>query len=112
MKKMMQSIGSMVLAGFLMLPSLLSCVASVTPHENFKSLMSHNVGSALDNPNVVGSTNPAYLMESKLLPNGNIENKYRGRDTCRIFFEFNPKTRIIVGWRYEGSDRDCVISPV
>lgn len=100
-----------IVALLLTLISLLSCISSVTPHENFKSLMAHNVSSSIDSPNVVGSTLSKYLMESKSLPNGNIENKYSGRGTCRTFFEFNPETRIIVGWHYEGTEQDCIIVP-
>lgn len=94
----------------LLLITSTSC-SSLTPHENFKSLMAHNVGSTIDDPNVIGSTLPKHLMESKTLPSGNIENKYKGRRTCRKFFEFDPKTRVIVGWHFEGSEEDCVIVP-
>lgn len=100
------------LAVVLLLMSLSACISSVTPHENFKSLMAHNVGSSIDNPNVAGSTYYKSLVGSNSLPNGNIENKYRDRGTCRYFFEFDPETRIIVSWRFEGSEKDCVIAPV
>jgi hypothetical protein len=43
--------------------------------------------------------------------NGNIENEYRFRGTCRYFYEIEPKTGRIVGWRFEGSERDCEIIP-
>lgn len=105
----MRNIGGMILAGCLLLPSLASC-SSVTPHENFRGHMSHNVGKSIDDPN----TNwviPKYLIDSKTLPNGNIENGYRFRGTCRYFFEFDPNTRRIVGWRFEGSEGDCIINP-
>lgn len=94
----------------LMLISVSSC-SSMTPHENFKSLMSHNVGSSIDMPRVAGSARAEYLLGSKILPNGNIENQYRGRGTCRVFFEFDPITSIIVNWRFEGGERDCEIVP-
>jgi hypothetical protein len=51
------------------------------------------------------------VFNSKTLFNGNIENQYRYRGTCRYFFEVDPKTRKIVGWRFEGSERDCEIVP-
>ena len=87
------------------------CMSSLTPHENFISLMNHNVGDSIDDPRVVGSAEPKYLLESKSLPNGNIENTYQGRGSCRIFFEYNPQTRIIVAFRFEGTEQDCEIVP-
>jgi len=99
-----------LLSAILFVISFPSC-SSITPHDNFKSLMGHNVGSRIDNPNVIGSTNPKYLIESKKKPNGNMENKYRGKGTCRIYFEYNPETLIITGWLYEGSKKDCSIVP-
>jgi len=92
----------------LLLTPLSSC-SSVAPHENFKSLRAHNVGSSIGNRNVAGSTRLEYLMESKSLSNGNIENEYSGRHTYRKFFEFNPKIRIIVSWRFEGNGKGCAI---
>ena len=90
---------------------LAGCVSSVTPHENFVAHGNHNIGSTIDRPRDVGSTNPDYLLTSRTLPNGNVENTYRGRGTCRSFYEFDPRTRIILGFRWEGTEQDCEISP-
>jgi len=73
--------------------------------------MEFNVGSSIDKPREPGVALPKYLLGSRTLQNGNIENEYQDRGTCRYFFEFNPETRIIVGWRYEGSEKDCAIVP-
>ncbi|MCL2761517.1 MAG: hypothetical protein FWD70_07730 [Desulfuromonadales bacterium] len=51
------------------------------------------------------------FIDSKELPNGNIENKYKYRRTCVYFYEIDPKTHIIVGARFEGKDTDCVSNP-
>ena len=94
--------------------SVLGTVSSCNlpdPHENYWGLMNANVGSKIDKPFAAGSANPNFLMESRRLPNGNIENKYKYIRSCRTFFEFDPKTRIIVGWRFEGKTSDCVIFP-
>ena len=97
-------------ASFLLL-FLTSCIifSDTTPHENFKNLMASNLGSSIDKPRLAGSALSKYLLNSVILSNGNIENEYRGRATCRKFFEFNPKTRIIVNWRFTGSEKDCII---
>lgn len=106
-----QNVRAILTIVILMIP-LSSCHSFVTPHENFKSLMAHNIGSSIDKPNVAGSTQLQYLLKSRSLPNGNVENKYRGRGSCRIFFEFDPKTRIIINWHFEGSEQDCGIVPI
>jgi hypothetical protein len=99
-----------VLLGFSAVCVLGACT-STTPHENFKNHMKDNVGRKADDPfssiirysdRVIGKT---------ALPNGNTEVKYRGRGTCITYFEVDSKTNIIVGWRFEGSEKDCAIAP-
>lgn len=92
--------------------AIVSCAYfAMDPHENFKAHMQQNVGSSIDSPLEPGVALPKYLLGSRDLPNGNIENKYMDRGACRYFFEYDPATRIIVDWRFEGSEKDCVISP-
>ena len=81
------------------------------PHENFKEIHDWYIdrGMSIDNEwvrSVYGGP-----VESRRLPNGNIENKYKQRGTCRVFREFNPDTRMIVRWRFEGKTEDCTIHP-
>jgi hypothetical protein len=84
----------------------------ITPHENFKAHLYGQIGMSLDEI-------PSYQwpfekdkVDFKVLPNGNIENKYKHyRGNCFYIFEIDPKTRKIVGARYEGSERDCVVNP-
>lgn len=89
--------------------ALLACY-TVTPHENFKNTMSFNVGKKIDSPKV-NWVREEYFTDSVVLPNGNIENKYRWRGTCRYFYEIDSKTKTIVGWRFEGTEHDCAIPP-
>ncbi len=110
MKRLARSVGGVMVAVALMLFSLPSC-SSVTPHENFKSHMQFNVGKRADDPSSYLSRYPQRIAGSRTLANGNIETEYRRSDTCRVFFEIDDKTRIIVGWRFEGSERDCEIVP-
>ncbi len=85
---------------------------TLNPHENFKAHLYQTVGQSLDEI-------PSYqwpfekdLIDSKVLPNGNIENKYKHyRENCFYIFEIDPKTRKIVGARFEGKETDCVINP-
>jgi hypothetical protein len=83
----------------------------VTPHENFIMTMKVDIGKNLDNPALSGWMQPARLIDYKTLPNGDIEYAYRFRGNCRYFYEVDPKTRKIIGWRFEGSERDCIINP-
>lgn len=106
----MRHISGAILTGCLLLLSVSSC-GSVTPHENFKNTMSYSVGKSIDDPPRITGAYPDALVSSKILPNGNIENQYRWRGTCRYFFEIDQQTHKIVGWRFEGSERDCEIVP-
>jgi hypothetical protein len=93
-----------------LLVACLSACSSLTPHENFKSHMSRNIGRNIDDPATIW-VNPHALVASKSLPNGNIENEYRLYGSCRYFFEVDARTRKIVSWRFEGSEHDCIINP-
>ena len=90
---------------------LTSCIYPVsTPQEAFISHMKYNIGRNIDKPstNWVGSEN---FIDSRSLNNGNNEYGYRWRGSCRYYFEVNPKTHIIVGWRLE-NEQDCKLNPV
>ena len=57
-------------------------------HEVFKGDMSSGVGKSMD---VALWANSKYTpVNSKKLKNGNIENEYEFRGTCRYFFGFDP----------------------
>lgn len=106
----MNMLSGVTLAAILMFMALPSCT-TLTPHQNFVLLIDDSVGKKIDDPRT-NWVDRRSLVQSKRLPNGNIENKYRWRGTCRYYYEFDPKTRIIVSWRYEGSKEDCEIVPV
>ncbi len=93
------SAGSLVLL-------LSSCIS---PHENFKDHMQVNVGRSIDDTR--SWKRPDRLLGRKVLENGNIENEYEYTRTCRYFFEYDPETRIVVNWRFEGKESDCVVNP-
>ena len=99
-----------IIAGCFLIASQSSCVA-VTPQENFRLHMESKIGMNIDDPPKVTGINPAQLISSKILQNGNLENEYLFRGTCRYSYEIDQKSRKIVGWRFEGSERDCEIVP-
>lgn len=87
-----------------------ACMSSVSPHDNFNAHMQNNVGKALDDP-TTNWIRPEVLVATKELANGNFENEYRFRGTCRYFFEYERQSRRIVAWRSEGNAQDCAIVP-
>lgn len=89
---------------------MVSSCSALSPHENFKGHMSGNVGKKIGGPSTLW-VKPDRYIGAKQLPNGNTENEYKLRGTCRYFFEFEPETHIIVGWRFAGSEQDCAIVP-
>jgi hypothetical protein len=114
----------MVLSGCMIAQNISELTANgklTTPHEAFISHYSYRVGKE-----VLPKSVPVEELENegtriywgigtagfRKLPNGNweLENDlYQG--ACRIFYEYNPVTRIVVSWRYEGSDENCVQNP-
>ena len=106
---------ALTVLGFTML--LMSCAIGASwPHENFLSTYRYYVGKSVDDPTI--SIAPQNTVGRRTLPNGNIEieylhvkNAYGRYGHCRVFFEVNPDTEIIVDWRYEGSEKACVIPP-
>lgn len=92
--------------------SLAACASSGSAHQNFKSIMSGQVGKDADSPSARAARNPGNLIGVKTLPNGHLEEAYsKGRGACRYYFEIDQSTRRVIGWRYEGSEDACVIVP-
>jgi hypothetical protein len=59
-------------------------------------------------------------LDAKILKNSNIEekwgwhvswNKKEQIYTCFVFYEHDPKTKVVVNWRYEGRKEDCIGVP-
>ena len=85
----------------------------MSPHENYKSIMQSDIGRSADDPSVYRKKAHFYFLGVKYLANGNAEEEYKAgrRLICRVYFEIDKGTAKIVGWRYEGTERDCVIVP-
>jgi hypothetical protein len=92
------------------LTSLAAC-ASGSAHQNFRNIMNAKVGTNADSPSARAARNPDTREEIRTLQNGNMEEGYRLNRTCRYYFEIDKSTRKIVGWRYEGTEQECVVVP-
>ncbi len=92
--------------------ALVACT-SVTPHENFNNIMQLNVGRSTDDPYAYRNRSSYWLLGTKSLPNGNIEEEFKAgrRLNCRVYFEIDNMAGKIIGWRYEGTKQDCVVVP-
>jgi hypothetical protein len=95
-----------MLIGCLLLLLSPAC-SSITPHENFVMSMQAAIGKSTDR---VAWRRPEQLIGLKTLPNGNIEESYKFRNSCFYYYEIDPKAHLIVGWRFEGTERDCQIA--
>ncbi|MES1982085.1 MAG: hypothetical protein V4443_06375 [Pseudomonadota bacterium] len=108
-KNIVDCIPSMsVVVACILLP--MSGCTSISPHANFLQALNGSIGRGIDNVPSYHWPHAKDLIETKHLQNGNIENTYKYIRTCRYIFEVNPNSRSIVGARYEGSERDCIIA--
>lgn len=98
-----------LLATALIMPMMFACYA-LSPHENFKRTMNGNIGKKMNESSTLWIKSDRHIL-TRNMQNGNMEGEYILDDACHYFFEFNPETRIIVNWRFEGSERDCAIPP-
>lgn len=94
-----------------LLASSLLLVSCTHPVQNFKNMMDDKVGLPIDHPAALAARPHEWSIGHTTLPNGNIEEGYRGPRTCRYFFEIDKATNKIVGWRSEGQDGDCRVAP-
>ena len=95
---------------FPLLVSLAGCLYG-SGHENFVKSMQAEVGMRADDPYAYRNQYRNRRVSVRDLPNGNIEEKYDRHPKCPVFFEINKTKEEIVGWRYEGTEKDCVIVP-
>lgn len=89
----------------------LSACAAGRAHENFENRMQRHVGRSAEDPNNSINRYPENRGLTRNLPNDNIEQEYRFAPGCQVYFEIDKATRKIVGWRYEGTEQECVVVP-
>jgi sarcosine oxidase delta subunit len=94
----------------LMVVASMFCTAcsSITPHENFLSLMQLNVGKKVGQDQGHGMAPQTYL-GSRDLPDGNIELEYKYIKSCRLYFAVDKVNNVVKSWRYEGANADCIV---
>jgi hypothetical protein len=86
------------------------------PYKKFEDQLQSEIGQSIDDvPSYSGHVRSELAFKTPL-PNGNIEYHYvfeNIRGLCRYVFEVDPTTCKIVGWRYDGEDKDkaCFDSP-
>jgi len=106
--------GNLVIILFLALP-ILGCT-SYTPearHKGFKNLYGFQVGKKIEDSWLMRY--PESVIGSRTLPNGHTETEFQpstiGSGGCRVFYEIDPVTNVIVNWRFEGTEQDCAVVP-
>lgn len=112
----MPSISKRIVVASFLVASLASCASMFeternVAHEYFEYIMSTKVGMKYDDPPSYTGIDTDQFISSNALANGNMENGYRLNKGCTYYFEINPNTSKIVGWRYKGSENDCAITP-
>ncbi len=98
---------------------LLASCASYTPearHEAFKTMYGDRQVGISRNDLVHSwlARYPDNILSEKKLPNGNIEIEYRPvsyRSGCKVFYEVDSKSDIVVRWWYEGGVKECRWNP-
>ena len=105
-----------ILAALCFIMPLSGCVlmTSATPHQAFVGKYGWFVGKHIAWIDDGFPPKYGFNVSSKRTANGNIEleihNPLANRQ-CKIFYTYNPQTKIIVSWRYEGTNNQCAINP-
>ena len=88
---------------------------SITPHENFVTALNRDIGTSVGiEPMLSLCSRGLKNIESRTLPNGNVEDRHimrRGHSECVYYCVVDPKTRLVVSARFEGSGDNCIIPP-
>lgn len=85
-----------------------ACLPRMTPHENFVDLINGFIGKNIDSiPYYQLAKSP---LETKVLKNGNIENKYMSGKSCFYYLEVDGISHVVMSVRYEGGGRDCSLA--
>ena len=79
---------------------LFSC-ATVASHEAFLSYHENRIGRNFDK--LVYYTGITRYADGRFLLNGNVEYGFKWGAKCRVYYEVNSETRIIINWRWEGT---------
>ncbi len=81
-------------------------------HARFLSNGQGRIGDNMYSPSWQ-NYNKEDVIKTTTLPNGNIENEYKwyGEGGCRRFYEYEPNSGVIVGFRFEEDKKyDCQVN--
>lgn len=86
------------------------------PYKKFEDQLQSEIGKSIDDVPSYSWHVRSKLVFTTPLPNGNIDYHYvyeNIRGLCRYVLAVDPATRKIVGWKYDGEDKDraCFDSP-
>ena len=96
-----------LLCTVLLFSMITSCI-SITPHEHFILIMQSYVGKNIHDPSVKWM-DPDRLIRQPIMTNGILEYGYRLYPGCNYYFEVDPKSEVVIRWRFEGDESNCKI---
>jgi hypothetical protein len=73
--------------------------------------MERQVGKRADDPDFYPVLYRLRQVDSKLIANGHREDKYLAgyQGKCELYFEVDPGSGVVTGWRADPRDSGCVI---
>jgi len=82
-------------------------------HSAFVAQQGSTVGRPLSSGWLSAKPGDQGFLGRKLLTNGNMEigglwHMRNQLNECRVYYEYNSNTNIVLRWRFEGSETDCV----
>lgn len=107
-----------VLSTVLPVVLVVGCISGCACEPNHPAFIAQEgsmVGKPVPTRWLLAKPNELGFLGVNSLSSGNIEigwihgwgSRYRNGE-CRVYYEYNPKTNIIVRWRFEGSEIDCI----
>lgn len=93
-----------------------ACFPIMSGHEAFLDQYGHYVGKSVKSFREDYNYKNHYILKESILSNGNYEIEMDNpvpRSQCKVFYEYNPGTGIILAWRYIGGDNfhGCYVNP-
>lgn len=93
---------------FILLVSGCVIIDGVSPYQKFLN----HYGGYVGKPIQLFIGRGPHPISVKQLPNGNFEDEFWLRnESCRFYYEYEPKAGIIVSWRHEGEQSNCFWAP-
>jgi len=80
--------------------------------DDLAQLMDREVGRTADDLDSYRANFRELRRGARELPNGHLEEEWRTgfRDNCPVFFEVDPASGKVLGWRFGLPDDDCILA--